>query len=139
MELRPRKSKRKAHGDDDSVPVATKRERIGEHLVMVRPLGETRHRNCMCGTLEVEPVPTQDEAPFFKKLPQEIRDQVYHWLWLDTPRIKQRFQRKTHFVSYGEQSLTKRETYDGKVRFMFRTFISNVDLADKTHRRRPGS
>jgi hypothetical protein len=138
MELRSRKAKRKADTGHDSDDFVAKRERIGDNLVMIRRLGETRHRNCMCGTMEVTPVSTPSNAPFFTKLPQEIRDQVYHWLWLDTPRILQRFRRKVYFVSYGEQITTYRGDHTGRVRFQFQPFVTNFNFANQKPHRYPG-
>ncbi|KAF2821963.1 hypothetical protein CC86DRAFT_385687 [Ophiobolus disseminans] len=43
----------------------------------------------------------ESDSPFFKKLPREVRDTVYHHLWKDTPRLRQHYLNGVFTVSYG--------------------------------------
>jgi hypothetical protein len=44
-------------------------------------------------------------SPLFEKLPRELRDKIYGYIWNETPIIKQRYKRKWYAVSYGEQEV----------------------------------
>jgi hypothetical protein len=58
---------------------------------------------------------TPSVAPFFK-LPRELRDEIYHWLWMDAPQIRQQYEKKYYMVTYGEIDVMKRtEPSDRKV------------------------
>jgi hypothetical protein len=45
---------------------------------------------------------TPGTSLLFEKLPRELRDKVYGYIWTETPIIKQRYKRKWYTVSYGE-------------------------------------
>ncbi|CAO2651768.1 Nn.00g000510.m01.CDS01 [Neocucurbitaria sp. VM-36] len=42
-------------------------------------------------------------VPFFEKLPREIRDQIYGYVWEDNTGILQRYKRKYYKVTYGDR------------------------------------
>jgi hypothetical protein len=61
---------------------------------------------------------TPSAAPFFK-LPRELRDEIYHWLWTDAPQIRQQYEKKYYMVTYGELDVMKSsEPSDRKVRLV---------------------
>jgi hypothetical protein len=43
------------------------------------------------------------EAAPFPELPRELRDEIYHWLWIDAAQIRQRYKGWHYPVTYGEQ------------------------------------
>jgi predicted component of type VI protein secretion system len=55
------------------------------------------------------------QSPFFQLLPREIRDNIYQYLWQDTPKLRQRYKQLADTVSYGEVN-SLRETEHPKVR-----------------------
>jgi hypothetical protein len=48
---------------------------------------------------------TPGVSPLFEKLPRELRDKIYGYIWSETPILKQRYKRKWYAVSYGEQEV----------------------------------
>jgi hypothetical protein len=67
---------------------------------------------------------TPGAAPFFK-LPRELRDEIYHWVWMDAPQIQQQYEKKYYMVTYGEIDVMKRtEPSDRKVRLVCGRILS---------------
>jgi len=59
------------------------------------------------GTTNVNTIDPTPCTSLLFKLPREIRDQIYQLLWIETPRIRQRYKRRSYPITYGALTLAE--------------------------------
>jgi hypothetical protein len=94
----------KDSGSVDALPMtAEMADELREKLNTRQKRSKKKRRICKQPTIDYDTACQTPSAALFLRLPRELRDETYHWLWIDARRIQQRYKRKYYTVTYGEQ------------------------------------